>query len=249
MPVAMTAFTSMGSMYSKKLCEFYTNIKEKNNNFDVEFEDDAAVFQKREYAALKAEVIKFHQVNTTRTCPYRYIFTIHSLLVGKGCRPIANLFDEIERAVQRDLEALEKMDQTALRLRAVKLAVKLAGEAVPAEDNSSDLAKAEARVISAAIDYAKVPKSEENHTGYETEADVLVPAGPVDIRQFCLRAKHMLCARECQKTCGFDLEDNDPGDSDELLAEAALIAVAVDYNTAYEKDAADKAPDAKRARV
>lgn len=249
MPVAMTSFTSMGSMYSKKLCEFYTNIKEKNDNFDVEFEDDAAVFQKREYAALKAEVIKFHRDNTSRTCPYRYIFTIHSLLVGKGCRPIANLFDEIERAVQRDLKALEKMDQTALRLRAVKLAVKLAGEAVSAGDNSSDLAKAEARVISAAIDYAKVPKSEENHTGYETEADVLVPAGPVDIRQLCLRVKHMNFAYECQQKCGFDPEDRDPGDDEELLAEAALIAVAVDYNTAYEKDAADKAPDAKRARV
>ena len=241
----MPAFTSMGSMYSKNLLEFYTKVKEMNDNFDVEFEDDAAVFQKREYAALKAEVIKFHRDNTSRTCPYRYIFTIHSLLVGKRCKPIVNLFDEIETAVRKDLEALEKMDQTALRLRAVKLA----GEAVSAGDNSSDLAKAEARVISAAIDYAKVPKSEENHTGYETEADVLVPAGPVDIRQLCLRVKHMNFAYECQQKCGFDPEDRDPGDDEELLAEAALIAVAVDYNTAYEKDAADKAPDAKRARV
>ena len=245
----MSAFTSMGSMYSKNLLEFYTKVKEMNDNFDVEFEDDAAVFQKREYAALKAGVIKFHRDNTSRTCPYRYIFTIHSLLVGKRCKPIVNLFDEIETAVRKDLEALEKMDQTALRLRAVKLAVKLAGEAVSAGDNSSDLTKAEARVISAAIDYAKVPKSEENHTGYETEADVLVPAGPVDIRQLCLRVKHMNFAYECQQKCGFDPEDRDPGDDEELLAEAALIAVAVDYNTAYENDAADKAPDAKRARV
>jgi hypothetical protein len=232
-------------MYSKNLLEFYTKVKEMNDNFDVEFEDDAAVFQKREYAALKAEVIKFHRDNTSRTCPYRYIFTIHSLLVGKRCRPIVNLFDEIETAVRKDLEALEKMDQTALRLRAVKLA----GEAVPTEDNSSDLAKAEARVISAAIDYAKVPKSEDNFTKCESEASVLVPDGPVDIRQLCLRAKHMNFAYECQQKCGFDPDERDPGDDEELLAEAALIAVAVDYNTACEKDAADKAPDAKRARV
>jgi hypothetical protein len=234
----------MGSRYSKFLLDFHVKIKDLNDNFDVELDDDAPTLYKREYAMLKDEVVRFHKETTFRGCPFRSIPYLNYRLTGKNTRnkPVANLFDEIEAAVKTDLEALEKMDRTALRLRAIKIAE----ETVPIVDGEhSELERAGAKVIAAAKEFAKVPKT--LITGWEDDADRLVPVGPVDMRQLCLRAVHMNFAYECQEKCGFEPEDRDPGDDEELLAEAALIAAALEYIAIDETNVV--APDAKRARV
>jgi hypothetical protein len=149
------------------------------------------------------------------------------------------MYDEIELAVRSDLESLEKMDRTALRLRAVKLAEE--SRAVPSGDD--DLSRAEAKVLAAAIEYAKAPKT--HPTGWEDDADSLVPDGPVDMEQLCLRVVHMNCAYECQQKCGFEPEDRDPGDDKELLAEANLISAALEYTRVCNNET----QAAKRAKV
>jgi hypothetical protein len=236
----------MGSRYSKLLLDFHAKIKDLNDNFDVELDDDAPKLYKREYEMLKEQVVKFHKETTFRWCPFRSIPYLIYRLTGKNCRnkPVPNLFDEIEAAVKADLESLEKMDRTSLRLHAIKLAEESASD-VSGDD--VELKAAGAKVIAAAKEYAKAPKT--HVTGWEDDVDRLVPAGPVNMRQMCLRAVHMNFAYECQIKCGFEPDDRDPGDDEELLAEAALIAAALEYNAIPEKDDAVVAPVAKRARV